>query len=117
MTRSRTFDESPEKRTDKSGTSQRHREKRPIMRHTHHSSTTPTGTSWRAIGAFAAMLMAAGSLCIVLATDATAATLNGVATIAVAADPSQALSSGGSTTQFTVSLPANAACSGDTATD
>jgi hypothetical protein len=52
-----------------------------------------------------------------LATEATAATLNGVATIAVAADPAQALTSGGSTTQFTVALPANAACSGDTATD
>jgi hypothetical protein len=87
------------------------------MRHVHHSSRTPSEAGWRAIGAFAAMLMAAGSLCVLLAANATAATLNGVATIAVAADPSQALTSGGSTTQFTVALPANAACSGDTATD
>ena len=117
MTRSRMFDYAPKQRTNKSGTLQRHREKRPIMRHTHHASTTLTEGSWRAIGAFAAVLMAAGSLCLMLATDATAATLNGVATIAVAADPSQALSSGGSTTLFTVALPPNAACSGDTASD
>jgi hypothetical protein len=47
---------------------------------------------------------------------ASAATLGGTATIA---DPStnQPLASGSSTTSFTVTLPANAACSGDTATD
>ncbi len=87
------------------------------MRHIKDSSTRSTQASWRAIGALAALLMVAGSLCILFAADATAATLNGVATIAVAADPSQALPSGGSTTQFTVTLPANAACSGDTASD
>lgn len=55
---------------------------------------------------------------LVLATGgpAGASTLNGVATIA-SPGTSTALTSGGSTTQFTVSLPAQAACDGDTATD
>jgi hypothetical protein len=50
------------------------------------------------------------------ANPASAATLNSVATIA---DPSSDafLPSGPSTTPFTVTLPANAACSGDTAND
>jgi hypothetical protein len=45
-----------------------------------------------------------------------ASTLNGVATIA---DPNtlSALASGGSATPFTITLPANAACDGDTASD
>ncbi len=49
-------------------------------------------------------------------TPAGASTLDGTATIA---NPSgnTALSSGGSTTQFTVTLPAQAACDGDTASD
>ncbi len=50
------------------------------------------------------------------AIPASAATLNGVATI-TNASTNTFLASGASTTQFTVALPANAACSGDTATD
>jgi len=51
------------------------------------------------------------SVCVL---PANAATLNGTATIT---DPSLSpLASGGSTTEFSLALPANAACSGDTAT-
>jgi hypothetical protein len=50
------------------------------------------------------------------ATPASASTLNAVATIADASTDAF-LPSGASATQFTVTLPANAACSGDTATD
>ncbi len=52
----------------------------------------------------------------IASASASAATLNGTATIT---NPSnnQPLSSGGSTTVFGVDLPAQAACSGDTATD
>ena len=49
------------------------------------------------------------------ATEASAATVNGIATIAPPG-ATTALLSGGSTTQFTVSLPSLAACSRDTAT-
>ena len=48
------------------------------------------------------------------ATPASAATVDAVATIA-SPGTTTPLASGGSTTQFTVSLPAQAACSGDTA--
>ena len=51
----------------------------------------------------------------VSATPASAATVNGVATIA-SPGTTTPLTSGGSTTPFSVSLPAQAACSGDTAT-
>lgn len=63
-------------------------------------------------------LVVAGVLAIAGATltgvgTASASTLDGIATIQ---SPTNApLTSGGSTTQFTVALPANAACSGDTA--
>lgn len=107
----------PETVTRDSAPSPRHGEKHSIMRHAHRSSNTTGRTLRRGIGTLAALSIAAGSLCLLLAIGAAAATVNGVATIAVAADPSQALSSGGSTTEFTVTLPANAACSGDTATD
>jgi hypothetical protein len=50
------------------------------------------------------------------ATPASAATLNAVASI-TDASTNTFLASGASTTPFTVALPANAACSGDTATD
>ncbi len=67
--------------------------------------------------ALAAGLMAVGSLTALSIADpatASASTLNGVATLAnpmtLAAD-----TSGTSTTQFTVSLPASASCDGDTA--
>jgi hypothetical protein len=68
----------------------------------------------------AAMAVAAVAVLAVVgtvqATPASAATLNAVATIA---DPSSDafLPSGASTVPFTVTLPANAACSGDTAND
>ena len=64
----------------------------------------------------AAVLAAVASLSVTSVMKASAATLNGVATIA---DPSSLapLSSGGSTTEFTISLPGQSACSGDTATD
>ena len=48
-------------------------------------------------------------------TPAGAATVNGIATIA-SPGTTTPLASGGSATQFTVSLPPQAACSGDTAT-
>jgi hypothetical protein len=50
------------------------------------------------------------------ALPASASTVNGVATIAQPGTTTE-LPSGGSTTQFTVSLPPQAACDGDTATD
>ncbi len=62
-----------------------------------------------------ATVAAVATLALVAAAPASAATVNGVATIT---DPSNAfLASGGSATPFTVALPANAACSGDTASD
>jgi len=52
---------------------------------------------------------------VVQGAEASASTLGGTATIA---SPSGTpLASGGSTTEFTVTLPANAACDGDTASD
>jgi hypothetical protein len=66
----------------------------------------------------AAVPMAAGSLWLLAGAPASAATPGGIATIALpgtaAASP---LRAGGSATEFTVALPANAACSGDTAHD
>jgi hypothetical protein len=55
-------------------------------------------------------------LCLATATPASAATVDGTATIT---NPTTnlPLNSGGSTAQFSVDLPAQAACSGDTATD
>jgi len=50
------------------------------------------------------------------AGPAGAATVNGIATVAVPGTTT-ALTSGGSTAQFTVALPSQAACSGDTATN
>ena len=71
------------------------------------------------IRALTAGLVAVGSLTVLSvaeSTTASASTLNGVATIAnpvtLAAD-----TSGGSNTQFTVSLPAGASCDGDSASD
>ncbi len=67
-----------------------------------------------------AVLLIAGliatALTITPIVPAGAATLNGIATIVNPATEA-ILSSGGSTTPFTVNLPANAACSGDTASD
>jgi hypothetical protein len=60
--------------------------------------------------------MGVGTAGLVAATagTASASTLNGVATVAVP-DGLQPLLSGGSTTEFTVSLPSKSACTGDTA--
>ncbi len=63
----------------------------------------------------AATLTAAGALCVVFGSPASASTTDGVATVTTPGTFT-ALASGGSTTLFTVGLPANAACSGDTAT-
>jgi hypothetical protein len=87
------------------------------MRHSLRSSRTHTVKASRGMAAMAAVLMGAGSICLLWSSSASAAGagLGGVATIA---DPLGApLPSGGSTDQFTVTLPANAACSGDTAND
>jgi len=62
-----------------------------------------------------AFVAALATLVVVTAAPASAATVNGIATIA-SPGTTTPLNSGGSTTQFTVSLPSQAACSGDTAT-
>lgn len=67
-------------------------------------------------GSIAAALLLAGGVGLLTSGTAAASTVNGVATIA-SPGTSTPLTSGGSTTQFTVSLPAQAACDGDTATD
>ena len=64
--------------------------------------------------ALAALAVLAG-LVVATATPASAATVNGIATMA-SPGTTTALTSGSSTDQFTVSLPNQAACSGDTAT-
>jgi hypothetical protein len=65
--------------------------------------------------ASAGILIVGGALSLYAGTSASASTLGGTATIA--STTNQPLSGGGSETQFTVDLPAQAACSGDTATD
>ena len=65
--------------------------------------------------ASAGILIVGGALSLYVGTSASASTLGGTATIA--STTNQPLSGGGSETQFTVDLPAQAACSGDTATD
>src|SRR3984957_11486805 len=73
--------------------------------------TTMKMRKWGGVAASAALMGAAFSL---YAAPAYASTLNGTATITDASlNP---LSSGGSTTQFSLPLPANAACTGHTAT-
>ena len=64
---------------------------------------------------FVAGLVAMAGLGLVVAGIAGASTLGGTATIATPGTTTP-LSSGGSTTQFTLTLPALAACTGDTAT-
>jgi hypothetical protein len=66
--------------------------------------------------AVAGVPMAAGSLALLLAAPADAVSLGGAATLA-RPGTTLPLASGGSATEFTVALPANASCSGDTATD
>jgi hypothetical protein len=79
----------------------------------------PTRTSGRrraraALVAGLAVLVTMASLIVAGGGPATASTLNGTATLANPTTLAE-LTSGGSTTNFTVNLPANAACSGDTA--
>jgi large repetitive protein len=69
----------------------------------------------RLLAAAACLVTAVGAL-VVASPPIEAATLDGVATIA-SPGTSSYLASGGSQTQFTVSLPAEAACSGDSAHD
>jgi hypothetical protein len=87
------------------------------MHHAHRSTRSRRYGSARGLRMAAGLLVAGGSLCLFLGSPASAATVNGVATIAApgSVPPIQPLLSGGSTTQFTVALPANANCSGDTA--
>jgi len=63
-----------------------------------------------------ALATAVAGLVLAIGGPAGASTLNGVATIA-SPGTTTPLTSGGSATQFTVSLPARAACDGDTASD
>jgi hypothetical protein len=67
-----------------------------------------------ALSVLVAGVLALGATALTGVGVASAATLDGVATIASPSNDAP-LSSGGSTTLFTVTLPANAACSGDTA--
>jgi hypothetical protein len=88
------------------------------MRHSVRTSRTHTLKASRGLAAMAAVLMGAGSICLLTSTSASAAGagLGGVATISIP-DGTAPLTSGGSTDSFTVDLPASAACSGDTAND
>ena len=74
------------------------------------------GRGRRGLTAALATAAAAGTLALAGATPASASTLNGIATIANPASLAP-VTSGGSTTTFTVSLPSVAACDGDTATN
>jgi len=69
-------------------------------------------TRWTSI---AAVLLVASGMGLVASGTASASTVNGVATIA-SPGTTTPLTSGGSTDQFTVALPPQAACDGDTAT-
>ena len=79
--------------------------------------STRTGASRARVGLTAALATAAaaGTLALAGATPASASTLNGIAALA-SPGTSTPLTSGGSEAPFTVSLPAQAACDGDTAT-
>jgi hypothetical protein len=75
------------------------------------------GKSFFRVGLPAAVLVVAGSASFgLVATAASASTLDGTATI-TNPNTNLPLTSGGSTTVFTVDLPAQAACTGDTASD
>jgi hypothetical protein len=89
------------------------------MLHKGRHATRSTARRVAALRACASLFVAAGAWSLYLAaeasTSASAATLGGTATIT---DQSgNTLTSGGSTTIFTVALPAQAACSGDTQKD
>jgi large repetitive protein len=85
--------------------------------HTETGTERDTGrTVVRLLVAAACVLATLAALTLSNPQVASAATLDAVATIA-SPGTSDYLASGGSATPFTVSLPAQAACSGDTATD
>ncbi len=72
----------------------------------------------RGVSLCAAVPIAAGSLALLIADPAHAASAGGVATLAPPGDTAATpLRSGGSASLFTVALPARASCSGDTAHD
>jgi hypothetical protein len=95
------------------------------MRDSHHSTPRtdrtreagPARSRWSRVvlTAATATVLAASAAVGATASTASAATLNGVATIA-SPGTTTPLTQGGSADTFTVSLPAQAACSGDTAT-
>jgi hypothetical protein len=94
------------------------REKQLTMQTTQRASNLRgrgTGGSLKGLRAAAAVLMTAGSLCLIVAGTAEASTVGATATIATPGSLTP-LASGGSATVFTVTLPANAACTADTAT-
>ncbi len=74
--------------------------------------TRGASTRWTSV---AAVLLVVGGAGLVASGTASASTVNGVATIA-SPGTTTPLTSGGSTDQFTVALPPQAACDGDTAT-
>jgi hypothetical protein len=88
------------------------------MRHSVRSPRTHTLKASRGLAAMAAVLIGAGSICLLTPGLASAAGsgLNNAATIADA-NTDAPLTSGASTDEFTLTLPANAACDGDTAND
>jgi hypothetical protein len=70
---------------------------------------------WQSVLGAASLVIAAVAVAVAVPATARASTLDGIATTASPGTTTY-LASGGSTTQFTVSLPAQSACSGDTAT-
>ncbi len=85
--------------------------------HEEHDLTSARASRKAAIRILvAAGLAVAATVAVIAAQPASASTVNGVATIA-SPGTTTLLLSGGSTTPFTVSLPPQAACDGDTATD
>jgi len=89
-------------------------EKESTMQRVEHQLKIVLIRQRRAIRTLAGVLIAAGGVCLAIAASATAATLGATATVATPGSLTP-LSSGGSATVFTVTLPANAACTGDTA--
>ncbi len=82
-----------------------------------HSIGGRAGVAWRRqLRVPAGVLMATGALFLIFTVGASAATVNGTATIETSSDTAMTYPAG-STTPFTVTLPSGAACSGDTATD
>ncbi len=84
-----------------------------------HNPTIPTRRArlfLTGMASVVALLVGFAALVVAGAASASASTLNAVATTATPANDAF-LASGGSETEFTLTLPASAACSGDTAND